>query len=105
MDSGGPVIPRSWPVAYPPHMTSPVPRWDPGEPQPPVATGLETLNRTLDALPLDPVIRQRLRGVRSINDALRGVLDVRPELELLPLELLAQILRSRPELVPACRGL
>ncbi|WP_412030243.1 hypothetical protein [Deinococcus yunweiensis] len=86
-------------------MTSVVSRCIPGRPSLPIPAGLEVLHLALETLPLDPVIRERLRGARSINDALRQVLDLRPELELLPLEVLAQTLRRCPELVPVCRSL
>lgn len=91
MTGARPVIPRSCGGAYRARMTAPA-----ASPSTPASAGLDTLHHSFLAL---------LAGVpapgprRDVNGTLRALLDQHPELELLPLELLAQDVvgdRTRP---------
>lgn len=73
-------------------------RTAPTLPLTPTTGGFETLHSALRALWSDPQLQRTVNRVGGVNSALRDLLDRHPELELLPLELLAA------ELMPVAGG-
>lgn len=58
-------------------------------PSAPSVGSFETLHQTLKVLWADPGVQQTVAGAGGVNRAIRDLLEQHPELELLPLELLA----------------